>query len=109
MNYIVGSKADPSAQGCADTAVLAGILAAGLPSDGSTVDVGTAGTAMRFLTALCAATPGSRCVLTGSRRMCERPLGPLVHVLRMPARKAFRRSKSRDAGSRAVLSTSTPR
>lgn len=83
LNYIVGSKADPSAQGCADTAVLAGILAAGLPSDGSTVDVGTAGTAMRFLTALCAATPGSRCVLTGSRRMCERPLGPLVHVLRM--------------------------
>lgn len=82
LNHIAGAPC-ADAQACADTAVLAGILAAGLPSDGSTVDVGAAGTAMRFLTALCAATPGCRCVLTGTERMCRRPVGPLVHVLRV--------------------------
>ena len=56
LDYLAGA---PRATGaCDDTATLAAVLAAGLPSDGSTVDVGPAGTAMRFLTALCAATEG---------------------------------------------------
>ena len=81
LNYIAGDRSGAGA--CDDTATLAAILCAGLPCDGSTVDVGPAGTAMRFLTALCAATEGTDCVLTGSGRMLQRPVGPLVHVLRM--------------------------
>lgn len=46
-----------------------------------TVDVGAAGTAMRFLTAYWAVTPG-RHVLTGSPRMLQRPIGILVDALR---------------------------
>jgi 3-phosphoshikimate 1-carboxyvinyltransferase len=44
-------------------------------------DVGHAGTAMRFLTALFAATEGER-MLTGSTRMKERPVKELVDSLR---------------------------
>jgi 3-phosphoshikimate 1-carboxyvinyltransferase len=44
-------------------------------------DIGHAGTAMRFLTAYYATRKG-RVTLTGSRRMKERPVGPLVDALR---------------------------
>jgi len=67
---------------CDDTRVLHDILASGLPTDGSTVDTGAAGTAIRFLCALAAATEGSHCILTGSGRLQERPIGPLVDALR---------------------------
>lgn len=46
------------------------------------VDVGAAGTAMRFLTAFFAATPGYSLTLTGTDRMLKRPIGPLVDALR---------------------------
>ena len=46
------------------------------------VDIGAAGTAMRFLTALVAATPHLEVFLTGSERMQERPIGALVEALR---------------------------
>ncbi len=45
------------------------------------VDIGAAGTAMRFLTAVLAVTPGTR-LLTGSTRMKQRPIGVLVDALR---------------------------
>lgn len=45
------------------------------------IDIGAAGTAMRFGTALFACTPGEH-VLTGSPRMQERPIGLLVDALR---------------------------
>lgn len=45
------------------------------------LDVGHAGTAMRFLTAFLAYQPRDF-VLTGSSRMQERPIGPLVKALR---------------------------
>lgn len=45
------------------------------------LDVGPAGTAMRFLTAFCAVT-GGEWVLTGSKRMKERPIGLLAGALR---------------------------
>ncbi len=48
----------------------------------ATMDVGAAGTAMRFLTALTAATPGAHHLLTGTERMCHRPIGILVDALR---------------------------
>jgi 3-phosphoshikimate 1-carboxyvinyltransferase len=48
------------------------------PSD--VYDAGDAGTAFRFLTAYLALQPGAR-ILTGSRRMLQRPIGPLVDAL----------------------------
>lgn len=45
------------------------------------LDVGHAGTAMRFLTALLSITPGER-ILKGSKRMHERPVKVLVEALR---------------------------
>jgi 3-phosphoshikimate 1-carboxyvinyltransferase len=44
------------------------------------VDIGDAGTAMRFLTAYYALM-GEHRILTGSPRMCERPIGILVEAL----------------------------
>ncbi|OAB76043.1 3-phosphoshikimate 1-carboxyvinyltransferase [Cochleicola gelatinilyticus] len=46
------------------------------------VDIHHAGTAMRFLTAYFASTPGIDVVLTGSKRMQERPVKILVEALR---------------------------
>ena len=46
-----------------------------------TIDIGAAGTAMRFLTAYFAVTP-SDVVLTGTERMKQRPIGILVDALR---------------------------
>ena len=53
-----------------------------LTSEDETVDIGAAGTAMRFLTAYFAARPGRACLLTGSERMRRRPIGLLVDALR---------------------------
>lgn len=45
------------------------------------INTGNAGTAMRFLTSYLAVTEGEY-VLTGSERMCQRPIGKLVQALR---------------------------
>lgn len=45
------------------------------------IDIGAAGTAMRFLTALLAITSGER-ILTGSERMKQRPINELVNILK---------------------------
>lgn len=47
----------------------------------TTVDVGAAGTAMRFLTAYYAVSQGRAVTITGSERMLRRPIGPLVDAL----------------------------
>ena len=52
-----------------------------LANTAGTVNIGAAGTAMRFLTTYLAITPGSR-VLTGSERMKKRPIKILVEALR---------------------------
>lgn len=57
------------------------ILQQALQSTSSTIDVGHAGTAMRFLTAYFAAQQGRKVLLTGSARMCDRPIAPLVEAL----------------------------
>ena len=46
------------------------------------IDIGHAGTAMRFGTAYLASREGVDVVITGSSRMCERPIRPLVDALR---------------------------
>lgn len=46
------------------------------------VDIGAAGTSMRFLTAYFATRPGAEVVMTGSERMKKRPIALLVEALR---------------------------
>lgn len=57
------------------------VLQEALVSGSDSWDVGHAGTAMRFLTAF-AATRHREITLTGSERMKQRPIGPLVNALR---------------------------
>lgn len=52
-----------------------------LQKNSGTVDIGHAGTAMRFLTAYFAAKNGAEVTLTGSQRMQERPIKILVDAL----------------------------
>ncbi len=54
----------------------------GLSSSEETIDIGHAGTTMRFLTSYFATTPGAQKILTGSKRMHERPIKILVEALR---------------------------
>ena len=53
----------------------------GLSSTEHKIDIGHAGTTMRFLTSYFASTPGSDKLLTGSHRMQERPIKLLVDAL----------------------------
>lgn len=46
------------------------------------VNADESGTALRFLCAFIAATPGCQAVLTGCERLCHRPVRPLVDALR---------------------------
>ena len=57
-------------------------MAAGLKVDQGVVDIHHAGTAMRFLTSYFASSEGKEVVLTGSKRMTERPIKILVDALR---------------------------
>ena len=57
------------------------VLKEALKSDAEVVDVGHAGTAMRFLTAYYAIQEGKVTVLRGSERMHQRPIAPLVEAL----------------------------
>ncbi len=56
------------------------VLQAGLESESEVIDIGHAGTSMRFLTAYFAAT-GEAKTITGSERMKNRPIGDLVEAL----------------------------
>ena len=57
------------------------VLQKALKQTNGTIDVHHAGTAMRFLTAYFAAKPDTETMLTGSKRMQERPIGILVDAL----------------------------
>ena len=65
----------------ADTVTLDKILKSQFSGTESTLDVGPAGTAMRFLAAYAAIQTGE-IILTGSARMKQRPIGILVDALR---------------------------
>lgn len=64
---------------CDDTEAMLSALADGKNAD---VNIGAAGTAMRFLTAYYASQPGYDVTLDGSERMRQRPIGILVDALR---------------------------
>jgi 3-phosphoshikimate 1-carboxyvinyltransferase len=57
------------------------ILQEALTSNSSEVNIGMAGTAMRFLTAYYAVQEGRMIVLTGADRMKQRPIGELIDAL----------------------------
>ena len=58
------------------------VMAKGLKISKGTVDIHHAGTAMRFLTGYFASQEGKEVVLTGSKRMTERPIEILVDALK---------------------------
>lgn len=63
---------------CDDTDVTVAALA----SDGNEINIGAAGTAMRFLTAYYASCDGRTVTIDGSERMRHRPIRALVDALR---------------------------
>lgn len=58
------------------------IMEAALLQRRGVVDCGHAGTAFRFLTAYFAQLEGADVIITGSERLCMRPIAPLVEALR---------------------------
>ncbi len=64
---------------CDDTDAMLAALSAGTKAD---INIGAAGTAMRFLTAYYSVRPGCDIILDGSERMRQRPIGILVDALR---------------------------
>ncbi len=58
------------------------LLDKAINSDEPVINIGHAGTAMRFLTAYLATKVGKEYILTGSERMQERPIGVLVEALK---------------------------
>ncbi len=74
-----GTPYPPRLADCSDTQALAAALRQGLSGE---VNVGGAGTAMRFLAAYYAATPGADILLDGDERMRRRPIRQLVDALR---------------------------
>lgn len=58
------------------------VMQKALESNAETIDIYHAGTAMRFLTSYFAIQEGKTVILTGSERMKQRPIQPLVDALR---------------------------
>ena len=78
INALSGSEEKPqNLSDCDDTQV----MIAALRDMPEVIDIGAAGTAMRFLTAYLCVTPGAH-TITGTERMRHRPIGILVDALR---------------------------
>ena len=84
MDAVAGLPLTEAVADCDDTRVLRTALADIAAAAGSpvTVDVMASGTALRFLAAYCAATAGCDVVITGTPRLCQRPVAGLVDALR---------------------------
>ena len=82
INALTGNPVLPPQRlaACDDTDVMRRALMSGNTGH---IDIGAAGTAMRFLTAYYAATPGCDITLDGSERMRQRPISALVDALRL--------------------------
>lgn len=79
INALCCADVQPEVARCSDTDAVKSALA----SSAGEINVGNAGTAMRFLTAYFARQEGIEVILTGDERMCQRPIGPLVTALRL--------------------------
>lgn len=74
-----GNPKMPNLANCDDTFAM---IKAFTETSAESINVGAAGTAMRFLTAYFASYPGRTVFIDGSERMRQRPIGPLVDALR---------------------------
>lgn len=79
MDALGGHPLTDAVAECDDTSA----LRAALTSADTDLNIGASGTAMRYLVAYFAATPGRSVRLDGSERMRQRPLAPLVDALRV--------------------------
>lgn len=77
-----GSSPLPKVAECDDTDAMVSALRDDSESLHHTVNIGAAGTTMRFLTAYYACRPGCDITLDGSERMRQRPISVLVDALR---------------------------
>ena len=77
LQALSGKALTPLPGSCTDIQVLSQALS----SEEKTINVKDSGTALRFLTAYFA-TKNSEHVITGSERLCQRPVKPLVDALR---------------------------
>lgn len=78
IGALAGDTALENLSDCDDTRVLQQALDSRLPE----VDIRAAGTAMRFSTAYFSTCEGEVHRITGTARMCQRPIGVLVDALR---------------------------
>ena len=103
INALAGGTTMPeNLSDCDDTAVMLRALR-DMPYE---IDIKAAGTAMRFMTAYLAATPGEH-VITGTERMRHRPIAVLVVRISITlAKRAIHHSVSRAGSSTVVNSTS---
>ena len=76
------APAAPSGADCDDLRVLKTALIRLLAHRDAEINLEASGTAMRFLTAFCAATPALRARIRGCARLEERPMAPLIASLR---------------------------
>lgn len=83
LNALCGGELHNVAR-CDDTDAMRRALATDTTASGTvvTVNIGAAGTAMRFLTAYYATLEGSEVILDGTERMRHRPIALLVDALR---------------------------
>ena len=80
INALAGQPTHPSlVANCDDTRAMIEALAT---TGDCEINVGAAGTAMRFLTAYFATRPYRSVTIDGTERMRQRPIGPLVDALR---------------------------
>lgn len=79
INALTQDAIAPTNVACCDDSE---VMARALASDGDHIDVGAAGTAMRFLTAYFSCQEGRTVTLDGTARIQRRPIGQLVDALR---------------------------
>ena len=78
INALIPDSSEPAALAkCDDTDAMVKALKA----ENGLINIGAAGTAMRFLTAYFACKEGAEVTLDGSERMRRRPIAPLVEAL----------------------------
>lgn len=88
-SFFAGTLKDcPEFTDCDDLKVIQKALLSILNKDTSSgaetinLDIHASGTAFRFVTAVAASTPGATFLVTGTPRLCSRPMSPLLDVLR---------------------------
>ena len=83
LHALAGSGPEPEHLSEAnDTRLLKRLLQQIRNKEHSTLNAEDAGTVLRFLAPYIAAMPGSDFILTGTARLCERPMSPLIDALR---------------------------